>query len=160
HLAARRGDPLRERRPRLRRARRGLGARAAPLPRALRIRRGPRIAPVSERGLRVLPALARARRRDLGRSARRPRARRDPPLPRRRRRVAGEHRRDRENPMRIPLAKIEEARALLRRHFSPTPLALTTHEGLSLKIETGLPTGTFKVRGAIYALTVNARSRA
>src|SRR5215468_7087149 len=66
--------------------------------------------------------------------------------------------------MRIPLTQLEEARALLRRHFPPTPLVQATglgatDEKLFLKLETGLPTGSFKVRGALYALSVNARAR-
>jgi len=55
--------------------------------------------------------------------------------------------------------RIADARALLARHFGPTPIARATslsspgHE-VFLKIETGLPTGSFKVRGAIYALSM------
>jgi threonine dehydratase len=63
--------------------------------------------------------------------------------------------------MPIPLARFEEARDLLRVHFSPTRLvpsrAPKTAGDLLLKIETELPTGSFKVRGAVYALSVNAR---
>ena len=64
--------------------------------------------------------------------------------------------------MRIPLPTIEEARALLKSYLTPTPLIEATRPGptdeaLFLKVETGLPTGSFKVRGALYALSVNAR---
>jgi threonine dehydratase len=56
---------------------------------------------------------------------------------------------------------VDAARALLARHFGPTPLvpalSLTTPgRHAFLKVETGLPTGSFKVRGAIYSLSVNA----
>src|SRR5215470_823348 len=66
--------------------------------------------------------------------------------------------------MKIPLTQLEEARALLERHFAPTPLVEATglgssDETLVLKVETGLPTGSFKVRGAVYALSVAARAR-
>ena len=67
--------------------------------------------------------------------------------------------------MRIPLTKLEEARALLKPYFRPTPVTKATglgptSEAFFLKVETGLPTGSFKVRGALYALSVNARTRA
>jgi threonine dehydratase len=67
--------------------------------------------------------------------------------------------------MRIPLPKIEEARALLKSYFTPTPVIEATAPGPAdqaffLKVETGLPTGSFKVRGAVYALSVNARTQA
>lgn len=59
---------------------------------------------------------------------------------------------------------VDAARALLARHFGPTPLvparSLSTPGGdVFLKVETGLPTGSFKVRGAIYSLSVNASRR-
>lgn len=61
---------------------------------------------------------------------------------------------------RIESGRIDEARALLARYFEPTPLARA--ESLSkagrdvyLKNETRLPTGSFKIRGAIYALSAN-----
>ena len=56
--------------------------------------------------------------------------------------------------------RILDAQSLLARHFGPTPIARaaslssSTHDAF-LKIETGLPTGSFKVRGALYALSVN-----
>jgi threonine dehydratase len=67
--------------------------------------------------------------------------------------------------MRIPLTKLEEARALLKPYFTPTPLIKATRSGPTddvffMKVETGLPTGSFKVRGAVYALSVNAQTRA
>jgi threonine dehydratase len=48
----------------------------------------------------------------------------------------------------------------LGRHFAPTPLvraASLSRPGrdVYLKVETGLPTGSFKVRGAVYSLSVN-----
>jgi threonine dehydratase len=70
---------------------------------------------------------------------------------------------------------VDAARALLARFFSaaakappdvlPTPLvraASLGHPGrdVYLKIETGLPTGSFKVRGATYSLSVNAARHA
>ena len=50
---------------------------------------------------------------------------------------------------------------IVRRHFAPTRLvraaSLSTAEReVYLKLESELPTGSFKVRGAVYALTVNA----
>ena len=51
-----------------------------------------------------------------------------------------------------------EAQELLAKHFAPTPLvratSLDTHQrSVYLKNESGLPTGSFKVRGAVYALS-------
>jgi threonine dehydratase len=61
--------------------------------------------------------------------------------------------------------RIADAQSLLARHFGPTRIARA--ESLSspgrdvfLKIETELPTGSFKVRGAIYALSKNVAARA
>lgn len=59
----------------------------------------------------------------------------------------------------IEADRIADAQALLARHFGPTPIARATSlsspgHDVFLKIETGLPTGSFKVRGAIYALSV------
>ena len=65
----------------------------------------------------------------------------------------------------IDLQRILDAQSLLARHFGPTPIARAaslsspTHDTF-LKIETGLPTGSFKVRGALYALSVNLAARA
>src|SRR4051812_25095390 len=56
--------------------------------------------------------------------------------------------------------RIADAQSLLARHFGPTPIARAAslsspaHDAY-LKIETGLPTGSFKVRGALYSLSVN-----
>src|SRR5947209_5297403 len=70
---------------------------------------------------------------------------------------------------------VDAARALLARILAaspngpasvlPTPLVRATSLGrpgrdVYLKIETGLPTGSFKVRGAVYSLSVNAARRA
>jgi len=57
------------------------------------------------------------------------------------------------------LDKIRNAEALLRQHLSPTPLQPAPSFsrpdcGAFLKVETGLPTGSFKPRGALYGLTV------
>src|SRR4051812_15398885 len=55
--------------------------------------------------------------------------------------------------------RIADAQSLLARHFGPTPTARAAslsspfHDAY-LKIETGLPTGSFKVRGALYSLSV------
>jgi threonine dehydratase len=56
--------------------------------------------------------------------------------------------------------RIRDAQSLLARYFGPTPIARAASlssptRDVFLKIETGLPTGSFKVRGAIYALAVN-----
>jgi threonine dehydratase/RimJ/RimL family protein N-acetyltransferase len=56
--------------------------------------------------------------------------------------------------------RLAGARALLARHFEPTPLVRAASLSRSgrdvyLKNETGLPTGSFKVRGALYALSTN-----
>lgn len=63
--------------------------------------------------------------------------------------------------MSIPLAQLEDARRLLKVHFPPTRLvraaANRASGDLFLKLESELPTGSFKVRGAVYALSVNAR---
>jgi threonine dehydratase len=61
-------------------------------------------------------------------------------------------------------SEIDAARALLAAHLTPTPLvpaASLTRRGSTvfLKVETGLPTGSFKVRGALYALSTEARER-
>ena len=56
------------------------------------------------------------------------------------------------------IAKIEAAQKFLARHFAPTRLAPApflsqrTGKNVYLKLETDLPTGSFKVRGAFYAL--------
>jgi len=55
---------------------------------------------------------------------------------------------------------VEPAAALLARHFAPTRLVRArtlsaAGREVFLKLETDLPTGTFKVRGAVYALSAN-----
>jgi len=55
------------------------------------------------------------------------------------------------------LSEIREAQQLLARYFPPTPLAKAPslagqNSEVYLKIETALPTGSFKPRGAMYAL--------
>src|ERR1700733_4275195 len=54
--------------------------------------------------------------------------------------------------------RIADAQSLLARYFEPTRIARAASlsspgHDVFLKIETGLPTGSFKVRGAIYALS-------
>jgi len=53
---------------------------------------------------------------------------------------------------------VAEARGLLAALFPPTRLRFAESIGAHLKIETDLPTGTFKPRGAIYALHKHAES--
>ena len=53
--------------------------------------------------------------------------------------------------------RIQDARDVLRREIEPTPLVYAASlsknsRRVHLKIETGLPTGSFKVRGALFAL--------
>jgi threonine dehydratase len=67
----------------------------------------------------------------------------------------------------IPSAKqVEEARQLLGRYLRPTRLvraeSLESRSGarVYLKIESDLPTSSFKPRGALYALLTNAKQRA
>lgn len=57
--------------------------------------------------------------------------------------------------MAISPAQVAHARELLRRHFPPTRLAAAPSLGpdVYLKLETELPTGSFKVRGALVALS-------
>src|SRR5712692_3820279 len=56
------------------------------------------------------------------------------------------------------IATIREAQRFLAKYFTPTRLipapflSQTTGKNVYLKLETELPTGSFKVRGAIYAL--------
>src|SRR5258706_446479 len=61
--------------------------------------------------------------------------------------------------MPIDPQRIRDAQSLLARHFGPTRIARAASlsspgHDVYLKIETELPTGSFKVRGAIYALSV------
>ena len=60
------------------------------------------------------------------------------------------------------LARIREAQQILALHFPPTRMVAASaisrpDADVNLKIETELPTGSFKPRGALYALTVNMR---
>jgi threonine dehydratase len=60
--------------------------------------------------------------------------------------------------MLIDPQRIRDAQSLLARHFGPTRIARAASlsspgHDVYLKIETELPTGSFKVRGAIYALS-------
>jgi len=61
--------------------------------------------------------------------------------------------------MPIDPQRIRDAQSLLARHFGPTRIARAASlsspgHDVFLKIETELPTGSFKVRGAIYALAM------
>jgi threonine dehydratase len=62
--------------------------------------------------------------------------------------------------MHLALTSIQDARAMLAKHLSTTRLVEAPHlskvvnKAVSLKLETELPTGSFKVRGAIYTLTL------
>jgi threonine dehydratase len=62
------------------------------------------------------------------------------------------------------ISTIRQARQLLQKYFGATPLARARSlsqagEEVYLKIETGLPTGSFKPRGALYALATNLERR-
>jgi threonine dehydratase len=64
----------------------------------------------------------------------------------------------------IDLQRILDAQSLLARHFGPTRIARAASlssptRNVFLKIETELPTGSFKVRGALYSLSVNLAGR-
>jgi len=64
--------------------------------------------------------------------------------------------------LRIPLADVQAAQRILAPHFPPTRLIASKGLGggrAFLKLETELPTASFKVRGAVYSLTVNAERR-
>jgi threonine dehydratase len=62
-------------------------------------------------------------------------------------------------PIQPDIKKIREAQTFLKKYFAPTRLvpapflSRSTGKKVHLKLETELPTGSFKVRGAIYALT-------
>jgi threonine dehydratase len=65
---------------------------------------------------------------------------------------------------RIGSAAVEDARRFLKSYFSPTPLVEApslskTGSSVFLKLECRLPTGSFKPRGALYALNVNLKRR-
>jgi threonine dehydratase len=60
--------------------------------------------------------------------------------------------------MHLDPQRIRDARSLLARHFGPTRIARAASlsspgRDVFLKLETELPTGSFKVRGALYALS-------
>jgi threonine dehydratase len=65
----------------------------------------------------------------------------------------------------ITSQQVNDARELLRRFLKPTRLILADrlghdfHTRVYLKLETELPTGSFKPRGALYALTKNLEQR-
>jgi threonine dehydratase len=66
--------------------------------------------------------------------------------------------------MKPTLSEIRNAQELLAKYFAPTPLqhatALSTDGAdVFLKLEIGLPTGSFKPRGALYALATNMSKR-
>jgi threonine dehydratase len=66
--------------------------------------------------------------------------------------------------MRPTLFEIRNAQQLLAKYFLPTPLqyaaALSTNGAeVFLKLEIGLPTGSFKPRGALYSLAANLSKR-
>lgn len=64
--------------------------------------------------------------------------------------------------MKIDIAKAREAQTLLRRYLPitrlvPSPsLSARSQSDVHLKLESDLPTGSFKPRGAIYALSIHA----
>jgi threonine dehydratase len=62
------------------------------------------------------------------------------------------------------LSTIRKAQALLKKYFAVTPLLKASSLSRNcaeayLKIETGLPTGSFKPRGALFALATNLERR-
>jgi threonine dehydratase len=60
----------------------------------------------------------------------------------------------------VTIRSFQEAAARLALHIRPTRMMPSaTAPGLFLKLESELPTGSFKVRGAMYALSVNAERR-
>src|SRR5262245_49421427 len=65
--------------------------------------------------------------------------------------------------MAIDPARIDEAVRFVARHFAATPLVeapslRTRDRRVYLKLESGLPTGSFKVRGALFSLSERLRS--
>jgi threonine dehydratase len=59
---------------------------------------------------------------------------------------------------------MDEASTILARHFAPTRTVrahtlCSADRDVYVKLETELPTGTFKVRGAVYSLSVNVARR-
>ena len=67
--------------------------------------------------------------------------------------------------MALPFSAVQEARALLARHLPVTrlveapSLSRRARSNVWLKLESDLPTGSFKPRGALYALSVNLARR-
>jgi threonine dehydratase len=64
----------------------------------------------------------------------------------------------------IPIDDVRAAQRILARHFAATRLVRSAtltagRRRVFLKLETELPTASFKVRGAVYSLTVNAARR-
>src|SRR5215468_8981626 len=55
---------------------------------------------------------------------------------------------------------VADARRLLARVFPPSRVHFAETLGVYLKLESDLPTGTFKVRGAVYALSQRMESLA
>jgi threonine dehydratase len=67
-------------------------------------------------------------------------------------------------PIHPTLSLIREAQQLLASHFPPTPLLLASslsrpNQNVYLKLEICLPTGSFKPRGALFALATILRKR-
>ena len=64
----------------------------------------------------------------------------------------------------MDFGRFQEARTLLARHLPKTrllraaSLQKNSNENIFLKLESELPTGSFKVRGAIYALSVHEQN--
>jgi threonine dehydratase len=57
-----------------------------------------------------------------------------------------------DDPRQVSLADIERAERLLRPYFSPSPLVCVAGHALWLKCDNRLPTGSFKLRGALAAI--------
>src|SRR6185295_6897368 len=62
----------------------------------------------------------------------------------------------------IEHARLDAAAQFVSRHFPPTPLVRaaslsTPDRDVYLKLEASLPTGSFKVRGALFSLSERAR---
>ena len=62
------------------------------------------------------------------------------------------------------MSGIRDAQTLLQKHFAPTPLVRATSlesagRIVYLKVESDLPTGSFKVRGAVYAMSKHLERR-
>jgi threonine dehydratase len=71
---------------------------------------------------------------------------------------------NRSDELKVAWSEIQEAQRLLGEHFEPTRLVLARSLGKNgapvyLKLETDLPTGSFKVRGALFALHSELKKR-